>query len=225
MGYIACSYKLCMGLTHSVNVPAMVTAPQVLLQLASGPDKVAPAVLPRTVDVTARTAVFQVHFQRASGHGLITVGVVRTHHRQFVQNFPHQQTRRLYIFVANGLSVCRAHFLHSQVTFQATVTKGVPAWRVHGVYKRLQAYSAQQIFVHVIWVIVEVVLAWFMTLAATFTHDDVPHPLYLETIGPLGATQPLRSLRHLDESGRCSLLYLSLQISSRCCVYCTILEF
>ena len=38
-----------------------------------------------------------------------------------------------------------------------------------------------------------------MTLAATFTNDDVPHPLYLETIGPLGATQPLRSLRHLDK--------------------------
>lgn len=67
------------------------------------------------------------------------------------------------------------------------------------------------------------VLARFMTLAATFAHDDVAHPLYLETVGPLGATQPLRSLRHLDKlkSGRCSLLYLSLQISSRC--YCTIL--
>ena len=64
-----------------------------------------------------------------------------------------------------------------------------------------------------------------MTLAATFAHDDVAHSLYLETVGPFGATQPLRSLRHLDKlkSGRCSLLYLRLQISSRC--YCTILEF
>ena len=203
MGYIACRLQTT-RLTHSVNVSAMVTAPQVLLQLASWPDKLAPAVLPRTVDVTPRTAVFQVHFQRAPGHGLITVCVVRTHHRQFVQNFPHQQTRRLYVFVANRLSVCRAHFLHFLVTFQAAVTKGVSAWRVHGVYKRLQAYSAQQIFVHVIRVVVKVVLSWFMPLAATFTHDNVTHALYLEAVGPPGTARPLRSLRHLGY-GRCLL--------------------
>lgn len=173
-----------------------------ILQLAPLSDIVAarPAVPSRTRNVATRTVILEMHLQTAAWHSLVTVAIIRTHHRQLVQYFPDKNTAWFYLPLPYQLLLCRAGLFHPQVTLQAYKTEGVSTGCVNWVYQWLEAYSTQKLVVCVIRVVIQMVFSRLMALATAITHYDVAHSLDLEAVGLLqaaGSSRPLSLNLHL----------------------------
>ena len=154
-----------------------------LLKLTPRADVFAPVLVPRAVYVGPRALVLDVYLQRVSRHELVAVAVVRAHHRQLIQYVPHQRAGAAHVHVADErLSVRGTRLLHAHVRSEADVAERVCTRRVYGIHERLLADLAEHVFVYVVGVVVEVVLAGLVALPARLAHHYVAHALDLETV-------------------------------------------
>lgn len=118
-------------------------------------------------------------------HALLALSLEGTQHNQLVQQVPHQQAGLVALLEGELLAIHGTEAVLLHEVLQALETVRVPTGRVHGLQQGLQADVADQLVVHLVLEVVEVIVqqgVGLATLAAqlggvgrVFLGDGVGH--------------------------------------------------
>lgn len=104
-------------------------------------------------------------FQLTALHGLLALSLERTQHNQLIQQVPHQQAGLVALLEGELLAVHGTEAVLLHEVLQALEAVGVPTGSVHGLQQGLQADVADELIVHLVLEVVEVIVQQGVGLA------------------------------------------------------------
>lgn len=116
-------------------------------------------------DGKGNAPVLQVSFQLTALHGLLALSLERTQHNQLVQQVPHQEAGLVALQEGELLAIHGTEVVLLHEVLQALETVRVPTGRVHGLQQGLQADVADELIVHLVLEVVQVIVQQGVGLA------------------------------------------------------------
>lgn len=131
---------------------------------------------PGNKDGKGNSPVVQVSFQLTALHGLLALSLERTQHKELIQQVPHQQTGLVALLEGELLAIHGAEVVLLHEVLKALEAVGVPTGRVHGLQQGLQADVADELIVHLVLEVVQVIVQQGVGLATlTAQLGDLGH--------------------------------------------------